>query len=90
MLPPEAVRRLGILGFGLSMVALAFLPFLGTEFGKGAIRWYSLGFASFQPSEFLKPGFICFCAWLMASSQTVGGPPGRLRAGSRSPDSDSP
>lgn len=78
MMPPEAVRRLGILGFGLSMVALAFLPFLGTDFGKGAIRWYSLGFASFQPSEFLKPGFIVVTAWLMAAAQDINGPPGRL------------
>lgn len=78
MLPPEAVRRLGILGFGVSLVALMFLPFLGTDFGKGAIRWYSLGFASFQPSEFLKPGFIIVTAWLMASAQEIGGPPGRI------------
>ena len=78
MLPPEAVRRLGILGFGVSLVALAFLPFLGTDFGKGAIRWYSLGFASFQPSEFLKPGFIVVTAWLMAAAQDINGPPGRL------------
>jgi cell division protein FtsW len=78
MLPPEAVRRVGILGFALSFVALALLPFLGTDFGKGAVRWYSLGFASFQPSEFLKPGFIIVCAWMMAAAQEINGPPGKL------------
>lgn len=77
MLPAETVRRLGIVGFAVSLLALAFLPFLGTDFGKGAIRWYSLGFASFQPSEFLKPGFIIVTAWLMAASQEIGGPPGK-------------
>lgn len=78
MLPPEAVRRVGILGFAVSFLALALLPFLGTDFGKGAVRWYSLGFASFQPSEFLKPGFIIVCAWMMAAAQEINGPPGKL------------
>lgn len=77
MLTPETVRRLGVLGFALAFVALMFLPVLGTDFGKGAVRWYSLGFASFQPSEFLKPGFIVLSAWLMASAQEVNGPPGK-------------
>jgi len=53
------------------------LPVLGTDFGKGATRWYSLGFASVQPSEFLKPGFVVVAAWLMAASQEINGPPGR-------------
>ncbi|MCY1127399.1 putative peptidoglycan glycosyltransferase FtsW [Frigidibacter sp. RF13] len=78
MLPVALVRRLGVLGFVASFIALLFLPVLGTDFGKGAIRWYSLGFASFQPSEFLKPGFVILCAWLMAAAQDLGGPPGRL------------
>ena len=78
MLGPRAVRRLAVVGFLFSFVALAFLPFLGTDFGKGAVRWYSLGFASFQPSEFLKPGFVVLCAWLMAAAMERDGPPGRL------------
>ncbi len=78
MMPVGMVRRLGVLGFAVSFLALLLLPFLGTDFGKGAIRWYSLGFASFQPSEFLKPGFVVICAWLMAAAQDLGGPPGRL------------
>ena len=78
MMPVGFVRRLGILGFSVAFIALIFLPVLGTDFGKGAIRWYSLGFASFQPSEFLKPGFVILCAWLMAASQEIGGPPGKL------------
>jgi len=53
------------------------LPVFGTDFGKGAVRWYSLGFASVQPSEFLKPGFIVVTAWLMAASFQINGPPGK-------------
>ncbi|MEY1556003.1 putative lipid II flippase FtsW [Yoonia sp. R2331] len=77
MMNPQVVRRLAVLGFLAAFVALAFLPVFGTDFGKGATRWYSLGFASFQPSEFLKPGFVVMAAWLMAASMQVGGPPGK-------------
>lgn len=78
MMSPTLVRRLAVLGFLASFVALAFLPVFGTDFGKGAVRWYSLGFASLQPSEFLKPGFVVVAAWLLAASQQINGPPGRL------------
>ena len=77
MMSPTLVRRLAVIGFLVSFVALAGLPFFGTDFGKGAVRWYSLGFASLQPSEFLKPGFIVVAAWFMAASKEIGGPPGK-------------
>ncbi|MFQ1699768.1 putative lipid II flippase FtsW [Loktanella agnita] len=77
MMSPTLVRRLAVLGFLCAFAALAMLPVLGTDFGKGAVRWYSLGFASVQPSEFLKPGFIVMTAWLLAASQEIGGPPGK-------------
>ena len=41
------------------------------------MRWYSLGFASIQPSEFLKPGFVVVAAWMMAASADLNGPPGK-------------
>lgn len=78
MMSPGMVRRMGVLGFFVSFVLLMLLPLLGTDFGKGATRWYSLGFASFQPSEFLKPCFVIICAWLMAAAQEIHGPAGRL------------
>jgi cell division protein FtsW len=77
MLGPVMVRRLAVLGFVAAFVALSLLPFFGTDFGKGAIRWYSLGFAAIQPSEFLKPVFAIVVAWLLAASQDPGGPPGK-------------
>ncbi len=77
MMSPRAVRRLGVFGFAICFVAILVLPFAGTDFGKGATRWFSFGFASVQPSEFLKPGFVVFTAWLMAASFEVGGPPGK-------------
>lgn len=76
-LPPDDVRRIGVLGFLASFAALALLPVLGTDHGKGAVRWFSLGFASIQPSEFVKPGFVVLAAWLISAEDTPGGPPGR-------------
>lgn len=78
MMSPVLVRRLAVLGFFAAFLALLLLPFLGTDFGKGATRWYSLGFAAVQPSEFLKPGFVVLAAWLLAAAQHLGGPPGRM------------
>ncbi|UWQ90074.1 putative lipid II flippase FtsW [Aliisedimentitalea scapharcae] len=78
MMSPQLVRRLAVIGFVISFAALALLPVFGTDFGKGAMRWYSLGFASVQPSEFLKPGFVVVAAWLIAASQEINGPPGKL------------
>lgn len=78
MLPSRVIRRLGVIGFLLCFIALGLLPFFGTDFGKGAVRWYGLGFASVQPSEFLKPGFIVTVAWLISANGQINGPPGRL------------
>ena len=78
MLSPDTIRRLAVFGFFLTLLALAGLPFAGTDFGKGAVRWYSLGFASLQPSEFLKPFLAVFAAWLLAAGHEVNGPPGRI------------
>jgi cell division protein FtsW len=77
MMEPTTLRRLAVLAFAASVLAVALLPVFGTDFGKGATRWYSLGFVSVQPSEFLKPAFAIFAAWLMAAAYDAGGPPGR-------------
>jgi len=77
MLSPILVRRFAVVGFVFAFVALALLPVFGTDFGKGAVRWYSIGFGSLQPSEFLKPAFVIVTAWMLAASQDLGGPPGK-------------
>ncbi|NND40861.1 MAG: cell division protein FtsW [Rhodobacteraceae bacterium] len=77
LMSPRMVRRLAVIGFVVSFTALLFLPLFGTDFGKGAVRWYSLGFGAFQPSEFLKPGFIVVAGWMIAASNEIAGPPGK-------------
>ncbi|WP_136650698.1 putative lipid II flippase FtsW [Paracoccus aeridis] len=80
MMSPRQVRRLGVVIFAVAFLTVVALPVIGTDFGKGATRWLSLGFTSIQPSEFLKPGFVALVAWFMAASQEVGGPPGKSLA----------
>ena len=76
MQSPETIRRWGVLGFVLGFATLLALPVIGTDFGKGAVRWLSLGFTSIQPSEFVKPCLAVICAWLLAAGQDLNGPPG--------------
>lgn len=75
---PGRIRRWGVVAFLGAFIALALLPVFGTDFGKGAIRWYSLKVVSVQPAEFLKPSFAIFAAWLMAASYDLKGPPGKM------------
>ncbi len=79
-LKPQTIRRLGVIGFFIATFVLLLLPLIGTNYGMGAKRWLSLGFASVQPSEFLKPGFAVMIAWLIAAGKTHKGPPGRILA----------
>ena len=77
MLPLDAVRRIALLGFAASLVAVMLLPVLGTDLHKGAVRWLQLPGATVQPSEFLKPAFVVAAAWLIAAGDRPNGPPGR-------------
>ncbi|PHR92107.1 MAG: cell division protein FtsW [Robiginitomaculum sp.] len=58
-------RRLGVLALIGALIVLAILPFIGHEV-KGAMRWIRIGPFSLQPSEFAKPGFIVFAAWMFS------------------------
>lgn len=75
-LTPKQVRRIGVMGFGVAFLALISLWVVGTDHGKGAVRWLSIAGMSVQPSEFLKPCFLVLSAWLMSASQEEDGPNG--------------
>jgi len=65
MMSVTNARRIGVLALIGSALALAVLPIIGFEV-KGATRWISMGPFSLQPSEFAKPGFIVFAAWMFS------------------------
>ncbi|MAR56770.1 MAG: putative lipid II flippase FtsW [Rickettsiales bacterium] len=65
LLSHQQVRQLAMLTFALAIVCLLLLPVIGFE-NKGATRWIRIAGLSIQPSEFLKPAFAVFVAWLFA------------------------
>ena len=65
MLSKNAARRWSILGAIVFTLCLFLVPVIGAEI-NGARRWLGMGFAQFQPSEFLKPLFIVTIAWLLS------------------------
>jgi cell division protein FtsW len=69
-------RWVALGGLGLVLVMLAALPFLGSNSGTVARRWFNIPLGpmsvSFQPSEVAKVAMIVFLAWFF--SQTRGDP----------------
>ena len=58
--------------FGFFLTLAVFIPGLGFESG-GAARWLSFGPIFFQPSEFMKIGFVMYvAAWLSSRGKDVG------------------
>ncbi len=70
------IRRAGVVLFVIALASLALLPMFGTDYGKGSFRWYSLGFFSLQPSEFVKTSLAITIAWFLAGAAQRDGPPG--------------
>ncbi len=66
-LPIEILRKgkWVILVFSLVLLALVFIPGLGMS-SYGATRWITLGFVTFQPSEFSKFGIVLFLSAYLA------------------------
>jgi cell division protein FtsW len=61
----QQVKKLALLGFIISTLAMIAVLFIGEEV-KGAKRWISLPGSSIQPSEFLKPFFAIVIAIILA------------------------
>lgn len=59
------VRRLGVLLFFACLLLLALTAAVAPE-TKGARRWLHVGSFTLQASEFLKPAFIVFSAWMFS------------------------
>ncbi len=79
LLNPRSVRRLAVICFPFFLAMLAATLVMGSEI-KGATRWITLAHISIQPSEFVKPCFAVFAAWLFAAGRLQDGVPGALLA----------
>jgi cell division protein FtsW len=75
--PPRTIRRIAVIGFGISLVLLALTFVVGVEI-KGARRWINLPGLSLQPSEFIKPTFAVVAAWLFSEQKLRPRFPGNL------------
>lgn len=68
MYPREQAKRIALGGFCVFLLLLVLVPILGKEV-NGSQRWFGLGPASFQPSEFLKPCYAVTMAWIISWRQ---------------------
>ncbi|MEM6338719.1 MAG: putative peptidoglycan glycosyltransferase FtsW [Pseudomonadota bacterium] len=59
------VKRIGIIGFVISIISLVLVKFYGYEV-KGAVRWMRIAGFSYQPSEFMKPCFAVVTGWILS------------------------
>lgn len=62
---PLNARRLGVLALVGGFVLMLVVFLVGDEV-KGAKRWIRIGGFGLQPSEFVKPAFIVFAAWMFS------------------------
>lgn len=62
---PREVRRGGVILFGLVLIMLLSVLFIG-EVRNGSQRWLSIAGFSIQPSEFAKPALIAISAWMFS------------------------
>ncbi len=65
LMSPGNARRIGILAM-FGAIGLMVLVSMGGVEVKGSTRWLRLGGFSLQPSEFAKPAFIVFAAWMFS------------------------
>ena len=75
--PLRTIRRIALIGFGISLALLALTFVIGVEI-KGARRWINFPGLSLQPSEFVKPTFAVVAAWLFAEQKLRPRFPGNL------------
>src|SRR6266481_822704 len=75
--PPRTIRRIALIGFGISLALLVLTFVIGIEI-KGARRWINLPGLSLQPSEFVKPTFAVVAAWLFSEQKLRPRFPGNL------------
>ena len=70
LLNMRQIRIVAALAFSLGLIGSTLVLFTGEEV-LGAKRWIDFGFMTFQPSEFLKPGFAVLAAAILAEKKPL-------------------
>jgi cell division protein FtsW len=73
----QLIRRVGTIVFGVALVSMVLVPFVGSDI-KGAQRWIPFFGFSLQPSEFIKPAFVIVSAWLISHRKQNADTPGYI------------
>lgn len=68
MLSPLGIRRVAVVGFVVTLLALVATLVAGHEV-NGARRWIRIASLVIQPSEFVKPTMAVVIAWMIAERQ---------------------
>lgn len=71
---PTNARRIAVVSL-LGMIGLLCVVLVAGVTVKGSTRWLSLGPFALQPSEFVKPAFIVFAAWMFSVQKRDPGVP---------------
>lgn len=79
LMTPVQIRMFAAVGLASALLMVLATHFIGVEI-KGARRWIHLAGLSIQPTEFLKPCFIIFCARLFSRHTEITNFPGRTLA----------
>jgi cell division protein FtsW len=77
MYPREQARKFAIVGFCVMLFLMMLVPIMGNEV-NGSQRWIGYGFATIQPSEFLKPFYSVTMAWIISWRVSDAGLPVRI------------
>lgn len=79
LMPALWIRRFATIGLALGFILMMGTLIFGAEI-NGAQRWLRLGPLSIQPSEFVKPFFVVFSAWMFSLHRTSDDFPGNMIA----------
>jgi cell division protein FtsW len=79
LLNVRQMRRVAVVVFFVSFTLMVMTLIFGAEV-KGAHRWLQIGPFAIQPSEFVKPSFVVFAAWMFSEEKRVPGFPGAIVA----------
>ena len=75
LMSPVQIRRIGVVMFFVFFILLIITMLTSSEI-KGSKRWIQIGSFTLQSSEFIKPAFVIFTAWMFSERSRMPDFPG--------------